>query len=260
MSSEALLSITREGPVAVLTVHAPPLNLLTAELTDQLDAAIGELEAEPPRALLVRAEGKVWSGGVDVEQFAGRSAEGGHDLWVRLLGFAQRIEGLPCPSVFSAHGLCLTWGLELALGCDLLIASPKAKFGLVEKVVGLTPSMGGTQRLAARAGSGRAAKFVLSGALFPAAELYEWGVVTHLVEPDELEQAALELVRELGEGPTVAHNATRAIIAAQASGGVAAADAIVPKLCGDLFATEDLQNAVRSFLDVGPGNATFTGR
>jgi enoyl-CoA hydratase len=259
MSTQALLSITREGPVAVLTVHAPPLNLLDAALTDQLDDALAQLEAEPPRGLLVRAEGKVWSGGVDVEQFAGLSAQQGHDLWVRLLGFAQRIEALPCPSLFSAHGLCLTWGLELALGCDLLIAAPKAKFGLVEKVVGLTPSMGGTQRLAARAGSGRAAKFVMSGELFSAAELYEWGVVTHLAEPEELDEAARSLIAELANGPTVAHNATRAIIAAEASGGVAAADALVPDLCGDLFETQDLRRAVRSFLDVGPGKATFEG-
>ncbi len=260
MTNAAPLSIARDGHVAILTVNAPPVNLLDAAMTDALDAAIAELEASPPRALLIRAEGRVWTGGVDVEQFAGVSAEGGHELWTRLLGFTQRIEALPCPSVFSAHALCLTWGLEIALGCDLLIASPRAKFGLVEKVVGLTPSMGGTQRLASRAGVARAKAFVMSGGLYGAEQLLQWGVVTHLVPEDELEAAALALTKDLADGPTVAHNATRAVLAAQASGGVAAADAIVPDVCGDLFATEDLQNAVRSFLDVGPGKATFEGR
>jgi enoyl-CoA hydratase/carnithine racemase len=260
MTNASPLSITRDGDVATLTVDAPPVNLLDAAMTEALDAAIAELEASPPRALLVRAEGRVWTGGVDVEQFAGRSAAGGHDLWVRLLGFTQRIEALPCPSVFSAHALCLTWGLELALGCDLLIASPKAKFGLVEKVVGLTPSMGGTQRLAARAGNARAKAFVMSGGIYGAEEMHQWGVVTHLVAPEELDEAARTLTQELADGPTIAHNATRTILQAQASGGVAAADALVPQVCGDLFATEDLQNAVRSFLDVGPGKATFTGK
>lgn len=260
MSHAPLLSITRDGEAAILTIDSPPLNLLDAALTDQLDAAIAELEAAPPRALLIRAEGRAWTGGVDVEQFAGRSAAGGRELWERLLGFTQRIEALPCPSLFSAHALCLTWGLEIALGCDLLIASPRARFGLVERVVGLTPSMGGTQRLAARAGAARAKAFVMSGALYGAEELHQWGVVTHLVPADELEARALELLADLATGPTIAHNATRAIVAAQSSGGVAAADALVPQVCGDLFATEDLQNAVRSFLDVGPGNATFSGR
>jgi enoyl-CoA hydratase len=260
MTNDAPLTLTREGHLVTLTIASPPVNLLDAAMTDALDAAITELETTPARALLVRAEGRVWSGGVDVEQFAGRSAAGGHELWTRLLGFTQRIEALPYPSVFSAHALCLTWGLEIALGCDLLIASPKARFGLVEKVVGLTPSMGGTQRLASRAGVARAKAFVMSGGLYGAEELHSWGVVTHLVPEDELEAAAVALATELANGPTIAHNATRAILAAQVSGGVAAADALVPDVCGDLFATEDLQNAVRSFLDVGPGKATFEGK
>lgn len=260
MSGSRPLTLTRDDHVATLTVDSPPVNLLDRVLTNALDAALTELEQQPPRALLIRAKGRVWTGGVDVEQFNGLSVQEGHALWGRLLGFTQRIEALPCPSVFSAHGLCLTWGLELALGCDLLIASPKAKFGLVEKVVGLTPSMGGTQRLAARAGVARAKAFVLSGGIYGAEELHRWGVVTHLVAVEELDASAHELARELAHGPTVAHNATRAILQAQASGGVAAADALVPEVCGELFATEDLKGAVRSFLDVGPGQATFNGR
>ena len=75
----------------------------------------------------------------------------------------DQLEALPAPVVFAAHALTLTAAFEIALACDLIVASPKAKFGLVEKVVGLTPSMGGTQRLAERAGSGRARQFVMSG-------------------------------------------------------------------------------------------------
>lgn len=260
MRSAPPIIVTRDRGLATLTVAAPPLNLLSAGLTDALDSAIAALEADPPRALLVRAEGRVWTGGVDVEQFAGLSAEQGSDLWRRLLGLIQRVEALPSPSVFSAHGLCLTWGLELALACDLLVAAPEARFGLVERVVGLTPSMGGSQRLAARAGVARAKKFVFGGALHPAQELYDWGVVTHIAAGDVLAREALALARDLADGPTLAHNATRTLLAAQVSGGVAAADELVPKVCGDLFATEDLQIAVRSFLDAGPGNATFSGR
>lgn len=260
MTDAGPITITRHGGLATLTVSAPPLNLLDAALTDALDAALGRLEADPPRALLIRAEGRAWTGGVDVEQFAGRSVEDGRALWVRLLGFPQRLEALPCPSVFAAHALCLTWGLELALGCDLLIAAPEAKFGLVEKVVGLTPSMGGTQRLASRAGVARAKAFVMGGAPHSAEQLHDWGVVTHLAPREELDQAARALAEELADGPTIAHNATRAILAAQVSGGVAAADALVPEVCGELFGTQDLQAAVASFLEDGPGHATFSGR
>jgi len=78
-----------------------------------------------------------------------------------LVALARRVEALPCPTLFAAHGLCLTWAFELALACDLIIAAESASFGLVERVIGLTPAMGGTQRLAERAGSGRARELVM---------------------------------------------------------------------------------------------------
>jgi enoyl-CoA hydratase/carnithine racemase len=142
--------------VATLTLANPPLNLFDQAMLDALVADLAELSARPPRALLLRAEGKLVSGGVDVHVFDGLSIEQGAKLWRTL--FAQIIhplEALPCPVVFVAHGLTLTAAFEIALACDLILAAPQAKFGLVETVVGLTPSRGGPQRLAERAGSGR---------------------------------------------------------------------------------------------------------
>jgi Enoyl-CoA hydratase/isomerase len=89
-------------------------------------------------------------------------------LFAGLVSLAQRVAALPCPTVFAAHGLCLTWGFELALACDLILASERALFGLIEATVGLTPSMGGTQRLAERAGSGRARELVMSAERYDA--------------------------------------------------------------------------------------------
>lgn len=80
----------------------------------------------------------------------------GSALWTRLIRLAQSVEDLPVPTVFAAHGLTLTAAFELALACDLLVAAERASFGLVEIVVGLSPSMGGPQRLAERAGPARA--------------------------------------------------------------------------------------------------------
>lgn len=246
--------------IAIATVDSPPLNLMDAAMIDGLTAMLDELESSSARALLLRANGKVWTGGVDVELFAGRSAATGSELWNQLLDLTHRLEGLPFPTVFSAHGLCLTWGFELAVACDLLIAGERAKFGLVEAVVGLTPSMGGTQRLAARAGTARAKEFVMTGDVYAAKVLREWGVVNWVHPDDELEAAALALIRRLAAGPTVAHAATKKILAAHDSGGVQAADQLISTVCADLFETEDLQGAVRTFLDEGPGKATFSGR
>lgn len=250
-----------DGGLAVITLDSPPLNLFDQRMIDDLRSAIDAVAAEPPRALLVRAEGRVVSGGVDVHVFAGLTPEQAGQLWDELLVMIEKVEELPAPVVFAAHALTLTAAFELSLACDLIVASPRAKFGLVEKVVGLTPSMGGTQRLAERAGSGRARHFVMSGGIFDAEEMERWGVVNRLFEDDDFDAAARALAAELAAGPTKAHAMTKLVLRRFREGGIPAADEAVRTDAGELFATEDLQNAVRTFLEKGgPGHAEFDGR
>jgi enoyl-CoA hydratase len=249
-----------ERGLAVATIDSPPLNLFDRQLFEDLRAALAAVESDPPRALLFRAAGRAVSGGVDVHEFDGLTPEQGSRLWDELIGTVERVEALPLPVVFAAHALTLTAAFELALGCDLILAARSAKFGLVEKVVGLTPSMGGTQRLAERAGSGRARHFVMSGDLFGAEEMERWGVVNAIFEDDEFEERARALAAELAAGPTKAHAMTKHILRRYREGGIPAADRAVREDAGELFATEDLQRAVKTFLSEGPGHAEFHGR
>jgi enoyl-CoA hydratase len=252
---------TDPGGLTVLTLDSPPLNLFDQAMIDELAAAIGALAAAPPRALLIRAAGRAVSAGVDVHIFEGLTPAQGSALWTDLLKMIDAIEELPAPVVFAAHALTLTAAFEVALACDLIVASPRARFGLVEKVVGLTPSMGGTQRLAERAGSGRARQFVMSGDLFDAAELERWGVVNEIYPEDEFEARSRALAEGLAAGPTKAHAMTKRILRRFREGGIPAADEAVRTEAAELFATEDLQGAVRAFLEHGgPGHAEFNGR
>jgi enoyl-CoA hydratase len=221
---------------------------------------VADLDADHPRGLLIRAEGRVVSGGVNVNLFDGLTPEDAGTLWTDLLGLIHTVEELPFPTVFAAHALCLTAAFELSLGCDLLLAAESARFGLVETVVGLTPAMGGTQRLAERAGPARARELVMTGALYDAATLERWNVVNRVLPDEGFDAAARAFAHALAIGPTRAHAATKRIVRAQVQGGARAADAVVPEAAGGLFATEDLKNAVRSFLERGPGNATYEGR
>jgi len=260
MSPAARLEREESG-LAVLSFDSPPLNLFDRRMIDDFQAAIEDVAASPPRALLIRADGRAVSGGVDVHVFEGLTPEQGSRLWDELLGTIDRLEELPAPIVFAAHALTLTAAFEIALACDLIVASPKAGFGLVEKVVGLTPSMGGTQRLAERAGSGRARHFVMSGEIFSAEELERWGVVNAIYPEDEFEQRSRAFAAELAAGPTKAHAMTKHILKRFRAGGIPAADDAVRTEAGELFATEDLQNAVKTFLEHGgPGHAAFEGR
>ena len=252
--------LERDGALAVVTLDAPPLNLFDQAMMDGLRAAIAQVDRDHPRGLLIRAEGRVVSGGVDVHLFDGLSVEQGAQLWTDLLGLIHTVEELPFPTVFAAHALCLTAAFELSLACDLLVAAESAQFGLVETVVGLTPAMGGTQRLAERAGPARARELVMTGALFDAATLERWNVVNRVWPDEEFGEKARRFAERLANGPTLAHAATKRIVRAQVEGGARAADAIVPGAAGGLFGTEDLKNAVRSFLEQGPGKATYQGR
>jgi enoyl-CoA hydratase/carnithine racemase len=250
-----------DGGLAVVTVDSPPLNLFDDPLRDALLAAVDELERSAPRAVLFRAEGRVVSGGVDVRLFdALPGPPEAAAVFRELVQVSQRVAALPCPTVFAAHATCLTWAFELALACDLIVAAKSASFGLVEATIGLTPAMGGTQRLAERAGSGRAREFVLTADRFDAATLHSWGVVNRLWPDDGFDAAARELAGRLAAGPTLAHAATKRVIEHYLRGGVAEADERVPELAGELFATEDLRGALRSFLTEGYGRALFTGR
>ncbi len=252
--------LERENGLAVATLDNPPLNLFDLRLLDALADAVSAVESELPRALLVRADGKVVSGGVDVAVFDGLASEDAAALWHRLLALVHRIEELPFPTVFAAHALTLTAALEIALACDLLVAARSAKFAFAETVVGLTPSMGGTQRIAARAGPARAREMVLTGELYDAATLEGWGVVNKVWDDDGFNERAGELATRLAEGPTLAHAATKRIVRAFEEGGVRRADEAVPETSAALFATEDLKGAVRSFLEHGPGHAVYRAR
>lgn len=264
--------IERDGDVAVVVLDKPPLNLFDEDMFATWERVVAELaeltdpaSAHRARAVLVEARGKVVSGGVDVAIFSALAegpdaASRGGALWARLLPIAQTLEDLPVPTVFAAHALTLTAAFELALACDVLMAAEGASFGLVEIVVGLTPSMGGPQRLAERAGPARAKELIFTGELYPAAVLERWNVVNRVLPDDGFADAARAYARQLAGGPTVAHTATKRLVNIAAREGVPAADDAVPAVSGALFATADLRGATASFLRDGPGKATYEGR
>jgi len=158
------------------------------------------------------------------------------------------------------QGLCLAAGLEVALSCDLIWAAEGTQLGLVEGVIGATPFGGGTQRLVARAGAGRAAEAVLTARMYPAETMLDWGVVNRVVAAGELDDKARAFAARLAEGPTLAHAATKRMIRLAVDEGVDAADAALPETGAKVMASEDLQNGARTLTEKGPGHATFEGR
>ena len=254
------VKLERDGDVGILSLDSPPLNLFDDRMINDLTALLEEAEGEMLRALVVRAEGKVFTGGVDVHVFDDKTPEQAAALFRDLVRIVHKLEGMPVPTIASVQGLCLTAGLELALGCDLLLAADDARFGLVERVVGLTPAMGGTQRMAERAGPARAREFVMTGELYDAPTLERWNVVNRVYPAADLREETAKFAQRLATGPTKAHAATKAMVRAFLDHGVRGADDRIGDIAAPLFATQDLQNAVDTFLAEGPGKATFEGR
>ena len=260
---DRVIRLERDGEVASIVLSNPPVNLFTDDAFNQLSDCIAELEGSDARAVVWRAEGDIFSGGVDVHAFQRVVDAGGEragEFSTPLIEAVTRLEAVPVPTLALCQGTCLTAGLEVALACDMIWAGESAQFGLVEAVVGLTPGAGGTQRMAERAGPARAREFVYTGGLYDAATLERWNVVNRVVPDGELQEKGMRFAQRLANGPTVAHKATKRIVRAYCEGGVDAADEVTPGVFSGLFASEDLQGAVKSFLEEGPGKAEFQGR
>lgn len=248
-----------DGDVAVLVLDDPPLNLFTERTFIAMRTARDQVASSGARAMVFRAEGDIFTGGVDVgEVFEGvEGSEQGRRLATDGIRELQAFESLEIPTLALVHGLCLTAGLEASLGCDMIWAAEGSQFGLVERVVGLTPFGGGVQRMAERAGPARAREFVMTGGLYGAETMLSWGVINRVLPAEELVGKGMRFAHRLAAGPTAAHAATKRIVREYLDHGIEAADALIPDVAAPLFETEDMRAAVASFLADGPGK--FTG-
>lgn len=207
------LVVVEMGPVALIRLNNPPLNLVTRDLTACLGEILAELEAnEAARAVIVAGNERAFCAGSDIKEFPalhGRVAEG------KLLaeGAAyRRLAHLAVPTIAAIEGSALGGGLELALCCDLRVAGANALFGLPEVGLGAIPGSGGTQRLPRLVGPGRAKELILMGEPVGATRAAEIGLVERLVPAGEAESRA----REMGEtiasrGPLAVREAKRVI-------------------------------------------------
>jgi enoyl-CoA hydratase/carnithine racemase len=260
MSTEPKVRFMQDGPLGTVTLDSPPLNLIGADLIADLVAALDEVEAaDGVRALVLRGAGTVFSAGADVALFAGMSAHQLRPLIGSFIDLGHRIERLPFPTLAAVHGTCMAGGFELALFCDLILAAEGTMLGLPETRLGIVPLAGGVERIAARAGLGRARTVALGGQLYPAEQFADWGVVDRVVAAGELHAAAEEFARGLAVGPTRAYSVVKQLGQAYLSGGIAGADRLLVDAAVGLFDTEDARGAIDTFLTKGPGQAVFTG-
>jgi enoyl-CoA hydratase len=197
-----VVSFDRDGAVALVTLRRPrQLNSLDAETAAALLAASARAAADADvRAVVVTGEGKAFSAGADIKQFGAlRTAEEFRGFLADLEAACRAWELLPKPVIAAVNGMALGGGLELALGCDLRIADPGARFGLPEIKLGILPGAGGTQRLPRVVPPAVAAQMILTGEPIDAAEAHRIGLVNEVADSGGALARARELAATLAE-------------------------------------------------------------
>ena len=248
----------RDNGVAVVWLDNPKVNALSSEVLSQLEAAARALTDEPPGAVVVTGGDRVFAAGADISEFGGpEEARRVGGLFLRAL---NAVAAVPRATIACVSGYALGGGCELALACDFRIASTRAKFGQPEILLGIIPGGGGTQRLPRLVGASRAKDMILTGRQVDADEALRIGLVDEVVEPDALFDRALARAAELARGPVVAHGLAKRAIDRGLDGPLAAGLDLEQQLFAEVFATDDARTGVASFLEHGPGKATFQGR
>ncbi len=197
------ISTEQDDTVAVVTIDHPPVNALSAGLLEELETELERLDADDGvRAIVLEGAGeKAFVAGADISEFPSlreaATQEGGSARGIQWLG--GRMDAARTPFVAAIHGFCLGGGLELAMCCDIRVASEDAQLGQPEIKLGLIPGGGGTQRLPRLVGIGRAALLNMTGDFIDARTAYEWRLVERVVPREELLDAALGIARAIAE-------------------------------------------------------------
>jgi enoyl-CoA hydratase len=238
------------GPVSVITIDRPKvLNALDRKTMAELTLAVREIYAVARVVIVTGGGEKAFVAGADIASMAGMTAQEAWAFAGEGHALGEALEGAPFVTIAAVNGFALGGGCELALACDFIHASEKAKFGQPEVKLGVIPGFGGTQRLARRVGVGLARELCATGDVISAAEALRIGLVNSVVAPEEL----LPKVRAIAEricknGPLAVAAAKRAIRLGEGM-DLASANAVERELFGALFATEDQKEGMRAFLE-----------
>ena len=197
------ISTEVDGSVAVVTIDHPPVNALSAPLLEELEAEIERLDADDGvRAIVLMGAGdRAFVAGADISEFpslreaAAEAHEHGSARGIQKVG--HRMDAARTPFIAAIHGFCLGGGLELAMCCDIRVASDDAQLGQPEIKLGLIPGGGGTQRLPRLVGVGRAQYLNMIGDFIDATTAYDWGLVEKVVSRDELRETALGIAQTI---------------------------------------------------------------
>ncbi|MCC8014498.1 MAG: short-chain-enoyl-CoA hydratase [Eubacterium sp.] len=240
-----------KGNVAVLTINKPQaLNALNDEVLSDLSQAFTEAENNKDvYVIIITGAGKAFVAGADISQMKDFGAVEGKAFGVYGNSVFMAIENSPKPVIAAINGFALGGGNELALSCDMRIASSKAKFGQPEVGLGITPGFGGTQRLPRTVGKAKAMELILTGKTIKADEALSIGLVNKVVEPEALMDEAMALAEAICANAQIAVRQSKACINRGLQTDIATGVSFEAEAFGLCFATEDQKEGMTAFVE-----------
>ena len=258
MSDYQYIIVERNEPVGIITLNRPKeLNALNFSVVSELANALEELDRDQTiRCIVITGSGeKAFAAGADIKEMSDKSPiemmVGGFEAW-------ERIRRIHTPLIAAVGGYALGGGCELAMHCDMIIASENARFGQPEILLGIIPGAGGTQRLARTLGKYRAMEIVLTGAQMSAQEMANLGLVNRVVPKGEHLNEAMKLAQTVAAQPPIAVRLAKESVLAAFETSLEEGLALERKNFFLLFATEDRHEGMQAFIE--KRKAEFQGR
>lgn len=260
MEFKNLLVETTDG-VSLLTINSPrTMNALNSEVLGELECALFELNLDDSiKVVVLTGSGeKAFVAGADIKEMSEMSSVEAHQFAQKGQRLMLLIEKMKKPVIAAVNGYALGGGLELALACDFIYASEKAKLGLPEVTLGVIPGFGGTQNLARRIGSSRANEMTFTGKMLTAQKACEWGVVNEVCAPEELLAKAMETAKAIAGVGTLAVRYAKDAIANGLNMSKEDGFRYEAAQFGVLFSSGDQREGMGAFLE--KRKATFSGK
>jgi enoyl-CoA hydratase len=261
MSQYTNLLFEVKDSIGMITLHRPKaLNALNTELLQELSNLLDRIKEDTSIGIVILTGSgeKAFVAGADIAEMQTLTAIEGRNFGKIGQDVFNKLESLPQPVIAAINGFALGGGCELAMACDIRIASEKAKFGQPEVSLGITPGFGGTQRLPRLVGKGRGKELIYTGDIIDAGEAYRIGLVNKVAAPDELMNAAKAMAEKILSRASVAVQLSKAAVNEGLNMDLASGIAYEAEVFGLCFATEDQKEGMTAFVDKRKAN--FSGK
>lgn len=241
----------KKDNIALVTIDRPEaLNALNSTVIAELEQVVTELENDGTiRAMILTGEGRSFVAGADIGEQYPLDLDGGRRWGQRGSALFRRMEKLEFPTIAAVNGFALGGGCELAMSCDIILASEKAKFGQPEVGLGITPGFSGTQRLPRRVGVAKAKELIFSGRMVKADEAERIGLVNAVYAPEALLDGAMEMARSFAKNAPIAVKYAKACIDRGMQTDIDSGIACENELFAMCFATADQKEGMGAFLE-----------